>query len=111
MGFVRFAIVGVFVLAVGACAANNDSYRSSVEPTSTPAEVNAAQSDSSISQVQIAKADPNRMVCKKKTLTGSRFSKKVCMTSTQWEKMSDDAKKTTGNLQKRGGRTNQPISN
>ena len=29
--------------------------------------------------------DPDRVICRKEALTGSRFTKRVCMTNAQWQ--------------------------
>lgn len=42
---------------------------------------------------QEAKKDPNRMVCKKTPVLGTRFPSKVCRTQTDWEKQAEIDKK------------------
>jgi hypothetical protein len=37
-----------------------------------------------------AKADGDRMVCKYRQETGTRFKKKTCMTAAQWEEMANN---------------------
>lgn len=104
MNISRLLIVGIGVMSMSACATTSDQAQASQEvaPAATPAASPPSHT------VQFAE---DRMVCKKKTLTGSRFAKKVCMTATQWAKMEANAKKTTQDLQNRGGRTNQPTGN
>jgi hypothetical protein len=36
-------------------------------------------------QADKADADPDKMVCRKEEITGSRFAKRVCMTRSQWD--------------------------
>ncbi len=48
------------------------------QPTTVkPAVVQGAKSD--------AQQDPDKMICKSEELTGSRFSKRVCMTRSDWD--------------------------
>ena len=65
---VRFALV--LSIALGAaCASTSDA-------PSAPAGY------ASVGQIE---GDPDRMVCKREKETGSRLSKKVCMTAREWE--------------------------
>ena len=48
--------------------------------------------------------DPDRMVCRKEALTGSRFTKRVCMTNSQWQ----DQEKQTEVLERRLNQTATP---
>jgi hypothetical protein len=42
---------------------------------------------------QEVKKDPNRMVCRKTPVLGTRFPAKVCRTQTDWEKQAEIDKK------------------
>lgn len=53
---------------------------------------------------QEAKKDPNRMVCKKTPVVGTRFPTKVCRTQTDWEKQTEIDKQNL-NDQMRSGLT------
>ncbi len=48
--------------------------------------------------------DPDRVVCRKEALTGSRFEKRVCMTRSQW----DDQQKQTEIMERRLNQTATP---
>ncbi|MBI1406112.1 MAG: hypothetical protein GC145_08310 [Caulobacter sp.] len=49
-----------------------------------------------------AKKDPNRMVCKKTAVTGSRFPIKSCRTAADWEKQAELDKQDLDNAQRSG---------
>ncbi|MDH4386717.1 MAG: hypothetical protein QE280_14890 [Caulobacter sp.] len=49
-----------------------------------------------------AKADPNRTVCKKTPVTGSRFPTKTCRTHRDWEKQEEIDKQNLDAQQRAG---------
>ncbi|HYE46669.1 MAG TPA: hypothetical protein VEA44_12955 [Caulobacter sp.] len=49
-----------------------------------------------------AKKDPNRMVCKKTPVLGSRFPSKVCRTQVDWEKQAEIDKQNLEDAQRAG---------
>ena len=51
---------------------------------------------------QEAKKDPNRMVCKKTPVLGTRFPSKVCRTQTDWEKQAEIDKKNLDDQMRSG---------
>ena len=44
--------------------------------------------------------DPDRRVCKRQSVVGSKFLKKVCMSARQWEEAEEAARDATANIQK-----------
>ncbi len=64
-----FAVLLTMVLAAG-CAAAPDA-------SSAPGDY--------ASMMEHAKADPNRMVCRRQKETGSRLPSRVCKTAGEWE--------------------------
>jgi hypothetical protein len=60
------------VLAADSAPAASDS------TTVKPATVGAAKTVGGVE-------DPDRVICKNEELTGSRFTKRVCMTKAQWD--------------------------
>lgn len=51
---------------------------------------------------QEAKKDPNRMVCKKTPVLGTRFPTKVCRTQNDWEKQAELDKQALQDQQRVG---------
>ena len=49
-----------------------------------------------------AKKDPNRMVCKKTPVIGTRFPSKVCRTQNDWEKQAEIDKRELEAQQRAG---------
>lgn len=48
-----------------------------------------------------SKTTEEEKICKRTTDTGSRFKKTACLTQRQWDEMSDAAKKSTREFQRR----------
>jgi hypothetical protein len=51
-------------------------------------------------------ADPDKLICKTRTKTGSRFPEKTCMTKAQWDELWAKSRDITANAQTRGYRAN-----
>jgi hypothetical protein len=51
---------------------------------------------------QEVKKDPNRMVCKKTPVLGTRFPSKICRTQTDWEKQAELDKQALQDQQRAG---------
>ncbi len=62
-------------------------------------------------KVQKKKVKREHLVCKRKVITGSRFTRKVCLTKARWEAQEVLGRKTADDMQSRGGRTNNPLGN
>lgn len=43
--------------------------------------------------------DPDRIICRRHRPTGSRISEKICMTARQWQRASDDTRRTLDKAQ------------
>lgn len=57
----------------------------------------------SLSQTKTSvKSDDGKIICKRTTVIGSNFKRKVCATANEWEARAVQDKKTTGDIQ-RGG--------
>ncbi len=54
-------------------------------------------------QADKADADPDKMICRKEEITGSRFAKRVCMTKSQW----DEQTRKTEEFERRLNETTQ----
>ncbi|WP_193165074.1 hypothetical protein [Microbulbifer hainanensis] len=53
-------------------------------------------SEKATANSMIAKNDidpQNRVICKERAITGSRFKQKTCMTAKEWETMSNESKR------------------
>jgi hypothetical protein len=51
----------------------------------------------------VEKSDGDRVICKTQAKTGTRFAKKICKTSAQWEAMREEARRSFAeDLQPRG---------
>ena len=77
----------------------------------TAAVQTAAQKAPVIALSQAAKTEQTadeKMVCKREAVTGSRFKKKICMSEAQWAEMSEDAKKSTGEFQRKNSGVGAP---
>ncbi|WP_444926733.1 hypothetical protein ACJJI4_00925 [Microbulbifer sp. TRSA002] len=48
----------------------------------------------------------NRMICKYRPITGSRFKQKTCMTEEEWETMSRRSQETLNKQRQRGAQGN-----
>jgi hypothetical protein len=53
-----------------------------------------------------APADAEKLICKSKAKTGSRFPERTCMTKAQWEELWAKSRDITSNAQVRGYRAN-----
>lgn len=54
-----------------------------------------------------ATGDPNRVICKKMAVTGSRLKKtRLCYTARQWEDMRKDTRQTVEAAQMQNGKSN-----
>ncbi len=71
-----------------------DAAPANAQPTTVaPATVQADKAD----------ADPDKMICHKEEITGSRFAKRVCMTKSQW----DEQQRRTEEFERRLNETTQ----
>ncbi len=61
-----------------------------------------------VKKADASKFSDSDVVCKRKIVTGSRFSKRVCLTRGEWKSMEELGQKTADDFQKRGLRTNNP---
>ena len=52
-----------------------------------------------------ARDDPDRIICRSHSPTGSRNSEKICMTARQWQRASDDTARALDQAQRTTGGT------
>lgn len=50
-----------------------------------------------------ARKDPDRIICRRHKPTGSRISEKICMTSRQWQQMTEDTQRVLDRAQGQTG--------
>ncbi len=82
------------ILAAALSIAALDATPANAPPTSVaPATVTASKADEA--------NDPDKVICKKEEITGSRFTKRVCMTRSAW----DDQQRRTEDFERRLGET------
>lgn len=73
------------------------------------ADTPAAGSDPAAAPAAVAKpaaAPADKLICKTKVKTGSRFPEKTCMTKAQWDDLWAKSRDITSNAQTRGYRAN-----
>jgi len=68
-------------------------------------EADAAGAAENSGETQTA-VDRNRIICKRTTVTGSRFATKTCKKWSDWEAMADQAKTVTEGARRRGTQGN-----
>jgi len=97
----------VGLLCLGACATTGGA--TSAAKTTTTAEKtveakSAKEAADKLTQAQrTTKSEDGKMICKRTTVVGSKFNKKVCATAEEWDARADEDRRTAGNLQRRGG--------
>lgn len=47
-------------------------------------------------------------VCKRTQQSGTRFTKKVCMTQAEWDQIAEESKRTASEVQRRSGQQSNP---
>jgi len=50
----------------------------------------------------VTKSADGEMVCKRQTVVGSNFKRKICATAAQWEAEEEASRSTVDNIQRRG---------
>ena len=92
------------MLALSACAATPKSTEAVTyaEPQNQKEEAILAANDLSATK-NVSKSADGKMVCKRQSVVGSNFKRKICMTQNQWEQMQAESQKTTGDIQRRKG--------
>lgn len=83
-----------FLLAAGSALA---------DPTASPTEPAVA---TPAADPATPPAPAEKLICKTKAKTGSRFPERTCMTKAQWEELNAKARDITNNAQLRGYRAN-----
>jgi hypothetical protein len=86
------------VVALIACTGVCSSFNAALAQQTHPGESGAAGASTQSSPRQTI-SNPDKMVCKSEAVIGSRFPKKICMTTAQWLQQEQDAKKMLERLQ------------
>ena len=89
----KYAVVAL-IASIGVSASLNVAL---AQQTQT-GEAGAAGASAQSSPTQTI-SNPDKMVCKSEAVIGSRFPKKICMTTAQWLQQEQDAKKMLERLQ------------
>lgn len=84
------------LLAVAACAA-----LATVSFSAPTLAADKSASEATTKKAE-AKKDPNRMVCKRTPVTGSRFPIKSCRTAAEWDKQAELDKRDLEDAQRSG---------
>jgi hypothetical protein len=85
--------VSFLVLVMAAAVAGGDA------PAAAPAP--AANATASASDKPAP--DPNKVVCRKEQVTGSRFWKRICMTQGEWDEQTAKAERNQAIINQRAG--------
>ena len=106
----KTAIISAAILAafgVSACATAPASAPQAEAAPATTAKTEMPATDATMTDAKVAEtsSDPNREVCRREAVTGSRFKKKICRTAAEWEALREAAKETTGEFQRRSGQS------
>jgi len=89
---------------LGACA-TTDSSAASVKSAAaseklTEAEKTKDVADQLTSTKTTTKSADGKMICKRTSVVGSNFKRKVCATAEQWQATSDASRENVGNMQR-----------
>jgi uncharacterized protein (DUF2147 family) len=101
------------LLLLGACTtypaqtAANTEVEAVVADESTPAEASAVSAEEQAA-LDEQSAEWNKVVCKRKVVTGSRFAKKVCMTRADWRDNERRGRDLIDDIQRGSGQVNNP---
>lgn len=92
------APVAIGLLCLSACATTTPS-------ADKMADAKVAQEVSEdLSQTKrTMKSEDGKMICKRTTVVGSKFNKKVCATADEWAARAEADKKTTAGIQRSAG--------
>ena len=99
----RLQLIGLFLAAsVVACASTPEGAETEAAVTVPPPAANGAQA------TKVALDDPDREVCKRMQVIGSKFNKKVCKTQAQWDHEERVSRDITQGFRGRGRAGAQP---
>ena len=93
--------------AVALPAASGETVVASENIVPASSSTEAAKPESA-KKADASKFSDSDIVCKRKIVTGSRFSKRICMSRGEWKRIQELGQKTADDFQKRGLRTNNP---
>jgi uncharacterized lipoprotein YajG len=94
--FLKLAVCTSSIFVLAACAATPNTTSEAMA-----SEQNVAAEAAEKSNEKTASAD-GELICKRQSVVGSNFNRKVCATAEQWEASEEESRRMTGDLQ-RGG--------
>lgn len=109
INIIKTGLISISILAVSACA-------TSTTPKNTETQVNAPKTETTIvsKPAIVAKVDNaidgEKKICKRSVPTGSRFTKKICMTKNEWDAIRETARQSTQDFQRKGAGNTVPGS-
>lgn len=109
-GLIKVGFCAIIGLTISACAST---------PTASDAKVTEAKTalkeqTSDVTERKTAKittSDGSEKVCKRTQQTGTRFTKKVCMTQDEWDNIAASSKQTASEVQRRSAQQSNPTGN
>ncbi len=93
---IRSVKIGVAISATAlliACATTD-----SEKTTASNIKADATNSEPSEKTEDTKTADASKKICRRQAITGSRFKKKICHTQDEWDKIKENAIKTSDGL-------------
>lgn len=102
-------VVAAF-FGLAACATNSAQTASNTEVNALVEEDDAALAAADTEQVA-DENDESRIICKRKIVTGSRFTKNICMTWGEWKDMEKNSKDYVTTTQRRLTQQGNPQGN
>lgn len=63
----------------------------------------STQSTDSVTVDSAAEDDGNKMVCKRKAVTGTRIKKRLCYTQDQWDRIEQQSREMANDIKSLGG--------
>ena len=106
----RVALCAGAMIALAACAATPKSSEMATaksseavvyaEPQNDKEAAILAANDLSATK-NVTKSADGKIKCKRESVVGSNFKRKICMTQDQWDQMAAEGRKTTGDIQRR----------
>ncbi|MFQ5564381.1 MAG: hypothetical protein ACE5FO_12525 [Parvularculaceae bacterium] len=100
--FDRGLAFGLVLCFAAAACATNESQIIAAENSVAAESARSAESGDAAEQDVVAEVDNDRVICKRKIVTGSRFPKKVCMTWGEWKALEGESSGLVENIQRRG---------
>jgi len=119
--YTKFAVLPVIAFLSACTTYDSQTVDSQAAATETetqvvaeaPADAGAAVASSAAESAgetqEVAEVVQDRVICKRRIITGSRFKKKTCMKWSEWKTMENQAQGLVGDAQRRGTYGNIPV--